>query len=80
MASSNQCVRLIANAIIYYNLAILSRLLTKYEATVNAKSLALISQMSPAAGRHILLNGHYIFQSDGKLIGIDVLVAGMELG
>ena len=28
---SNQCARLIANAIIYYNSAILSRLLTKYE-------------------------------------------------
>ena len=30
---SNQCGRLIANAIIYYNSAILSRLLTKYEAS-----------------------------------------------
>ena len=35
---SNQCARLIANAIIYYNSAILSRLLTKYEASGNAKS------------------------------------------
>ena len=30
---SNQCARLIANAIIYYNSAILSRLLTKFEAS-----------------------------------------------
>jgi TnpA family transposase len=38
---SNQCARLIANAVIYYNSAILSRLLMKYEAAGNAKALAL---------------------------------------
>ncbi len=77
---SNQCARLIANAIIYYNSAILSQLLTKYEAAGNARALALITQISPAAWRHILLNGHYTFQSDGKMIDLDALVAGLELG
>ena len=61
---SNQCARLIANAIIYYNSAILSRLLTKYEASGNAKALVLIKKMSPAAWRHIHLNGHYTFRGD----------------
>jgi hypothetical protein len=37
-------------------------------------------QISPAAWRHILLNGHYTFQSDGKMIDLDALVAGLELG
>ena len=77
---SNQCARMIANAIIFYNSAILSRLLTKYEASGNAKALALITQMSPAAWRHILLNGHYTFHSDGNPIDLDALVAGLELG
>jgi len=77
---SNQCARLIANAVIYYNSAILSRLLTRYEASGNAKALALITQMSPAAWRHILLNGHYTFKSDGKMIDLDTLVAGLDLG
>lgn len=76
---SNQCARLIANAVIFYNSAILSRVLTKYEASGNAKALALIAQISPAAWRHILLNGHYTFQSDGKLIDLDALVAGLDL-
>ena len=40
---SNQCARLIANAVIFYNSAILSRLLMKYEAAGNAKALALIT-------------------------------------
>ena len=77
---SNQCARLIASAVIYYNSAILSRLLMKYEASANAKVLALITQISPAAWRHILLNGHYTFQSDGKMIDLDALVAGLDLG
>ena len=62
---SNQCARLIANAIIYYNSAILSRLLAKYEASGNAKALAMIKKISPAAWRHIHLNGHYTFRSVG---------------
>jgi TnpA family transposase len=54
---SNQCARLIANTLIYYNSAILSRLLAKHEASGNAKVLAMIKKISPAAWRHILLNG-----------------------
>ncbi len=77
---SNQCARLIANAIIYYNSAILSQLLTKYETSGNVAALALIIRVSPTAWRHILLNGHYTFRSDGKIIDLDEIVAGLELG
>jgi len=100
---SNQCARLIANAVIYYNSAILSRrdfpvfverssgaviyynsailsrLLTKYEASRNAKALALIGKISPAAWRHIHLNGHYTFRGDGQVIDLDAIVAGLDL-
>lgn len=77
---SNQCARLIANVIIYYNSAILSHLLTKYEASGNTKAVALITRMSPAAWRHILLNGHYTFQSAGQMIDLDALLAGLDFG
>jgi TnpA family transposase len=77
---SNQCARLIANAIIYYNSAILSRLLTKYEASQDAKALVLIKKISPAAWRHIHLNGHYTFRGDGQIIDLDAIVVGLELG
>jgi TnpA family transposase len=76
---SNQCARLIANAIIYYNSAILSRLLARYEASGNAKALALIKKISPAAWRHIHLNGHYTFRSSGQSIDLDAIVAGLDL-
>ena len=76
---SNQCARLIANVIIYYNSAILSRLLMKYEAAGNTQALEQITKMSPAAWRHIILNGHYTFHTDGKIIDLDAIVAGLEL-
>ncbi len=77
---SSQCGRLIATAIIYDNSAILSRLLTRYEASGNAKARALSTQISPAAWRHILLNGHDTFHSDGTLIDLDAIVAALDLG
>ena len=77
---SNQCARLIANAIIYYNSAILSRLLTKYEGSPYARALALIKKISPAAWRHIHLNGHYTFRGGGQIIDLDAIVAGLDLG
>lgn len=77
---SNQCARLIANVIIYYNSAILSRLLTRYEESGNTKALALITQMSPIAWRHIMMNGHYIFHSDGNVIDLDAIITGLDLG
>jgi hypothetical protein len=52
--------------IIYYNSTILSRLLTNYEASGNAKALALLKQLSPAAWRHIHLNGHCTFRGGGQ--------------
>ncbi len=31
------------------------------------------------AWRHILLNGHYTFQSGGKMIDLNTLLAGLDL-
>jgi len=76
---SNQCARLIANTIIYYNSAILSWLLSKYEKSSNTKALELITQISPVAWQHILLNGHYTFYSKGKPINMDELVLDLKL-
>jgi hypothetical protein len=59
---SNQCARMIVGAIIFYNSAILSRLLMKCETI--AKALALIPKISTAAWRHILLNGPELRQND----------------
>lgn len=50
------------------------------EKKVNAKAVELITWMSPAAWWHNLLNGHYTFHSGGKIIDLNTLLAGLELG
>jgi hypothetical protein len=77
---SNQCGRLIANVIVYYNSAILSRLLQRYESSGNEKALAVVKSVSPAAWRHVHLNGHYTFRGGGQAIDLDALVKGLDLG
>ncbi len=77
---SNQCGRLISNAIVYYNSAILSRLLRRLETEGNEKAIEALTRISPVAWQHILLNGHYTFQNGNELIDLDTLVAGLKLG
>lgn len=50
---SNQCGRLICNAIVYYNSAILSRLLERLEAEGNAKGIEALTRISPVAWQHM---------------------------
>lgn len=76
---SNQCGRLIANAIIYYNSAILSRLKLKYEAEGNHKALAILKKISPVAWQHINFHGHFIFSNDASMINIDVMISKLIL-
>ena len=76
---SNQCGRLIANVIIYYNSAILSRLLEKYQTSKNAKALALLKKISPAAWQHIHFHGHYSFCGRRVPIDLDAMLANLAL-
>lgn len=76
---SNECGRLIANTIIYYHSAILSRLLDKYESPLNPKILAFIKKISPVAWRNIHFNGQYIFRDSGQPIDLDAIVADLAL-
>ncbi|OJW72785.1 MAG: hypothetical protein BGO68_00605 [Candidatus Amoebophilus sp. 36-38] len=58
---SNECGRLIANAIIYYNSAILSKLHEKFQAEGNQKALNSLRKISPVAWNHIHFQGYLIF-------------------
>lgn len=68
---SNQCGRLISYAIVYYNSAILSRLLERLEAEDNDKGIEALTRISPVAWQHILLNGHFTFQSSNEIIDLN---------
>ncbi|MCP9270254.1 Tn3 family transposase [Xenorhabdus sp. XENO-1] len=78
---SNQCGRLLASVIIYYNPALLSRLMQKSGDSLGdiEKAGRLISKISPVAWQHILLNGHYTFNSEGKKIDLDAILEGLKL-
>lgn len=70
---SNQCGRLIANAIIHYNSVILSKLLKKFEAEGNKKGMEMVKRISPVAWQHIHFFGHYTF--DKNPIDLDAIIA-----
>jgi TnpA family transposase len=75
---SNQCGRLIANAIIHYNSTILSKLLEKYQAEAHQKSLGLLSKISPVAWQHIHFQGHFKFLEE-HLIDLDQIIKHLKL-
>ena len=76
---SNQCGRLIANAIIHFNSAMLSELRLRYETENNQKGLALLKKISPAAWRHIHFQGYLIFSNDEKILDLTELVKKLNL-
>ena len=76
---SNQCARLIANAIVYYTSAILSRTLTTYTASGNERTLALVTSTSPVAWRHAHLNGRYAFRGGEQALDLDAIIRGLKL-
>jgi TnpA family transposase len=75
---SNQCGRLLANAIGHYNSVILSKLLLKFESTGNKKGLAMLKKMSPVAWGRIHFQGHFKF-SDETSIDLDAIIEKMDL-
>jgi TnpA family transposase len=75
---SNQCGRLIANAIIHYNSSILSKLLKQYLAEGNKRALKLLRRISPVAWQHIHFQGHFIFSKE-NVIDLDEMIQGLIL-
>lgn len=72
MEISNECGRLIANAIIYYNASIQSRLLER--SPKNSKIMEFLKKSSPIAWGHIHFTGHFVFYSDKEAINIDDII------
>jgi len=73
---SNQCRRLVANAIIYYNAAIQSHL---HETAPNKKLRKSLVKASPVAWQNINFTGHLSFLSNKKPINLKNIVENIEL-
>ena len=76
---SNQCGRLIANAIVYYNSALLSLILEKYKSCNNTKAIERLKKISPVAWQHIHLLGRYMFYGNKHPIDLEEIISFLEI-
>ena len=71
----NECSRLIANAVIYYNMVLLSKVYEQKLAAGDLDAVAFIKGMSPVAWQHVNLFGSIEFSNDDLDIDIAALAA-----
>ena len=71
----NDCSRLIANAIIYYNTALLSRIYDQKLAVGDQAAIAILKDMSPVAWQNVNLFGTFEFSPGDKRVDLDALAA-----
>ena len=70
----NDCARLIANCIIYYNSALLSGLVQRFEEKGNQTVIDLLANLSPVAWSHIQLAGNYTFADEQNTLNLEALL------
>jgi hypothetical protein len=71
----NECARLITNAIIYYNMALLSKVYAQKAAANDQQAMAIIRGISPVAWQHVNLFGTFEFSPTESTVDLDALAA-----
>ena len=71
----NECSRLIANAVIYYNTALLSRVYAQKQGAGDQAAMDIIKGVSPVAWQHVNLFGTIEFSQTPMSIDLDALAA-----
>jgi len=74
----NECSRLMANAIIYYNMLLLSRVYEQKLAADDKEAIKILKGISPVAWRNINLTGNFDFTTDTSPVDIEALAARYE--
>lgn len=74
----NDCARLIANCIIYYNSALLSGLVEKFEKEGNREAVDLLTNLSPVAWSHIQLAGNYTFAEQHDVFNLESMLENID--
>jgi len=69
----NECSRLIANAVIYYNTALLSRIYAQKQSAGDMAAIDILKHVSPIAWQHINLFGSFEFTQAESRIDLDAL-------
>lgn len=75
---SNQCNRVLACCIIYYNACLLSELLEYVESENNKELSDQIKKLLPVAWQHISLLGNFVFSESSESIDIKGIVKKMH--
>ena len=70
----NECSRLIANCIIYFNATILSNLLEHKKSKGDKQALDLFTRISPVAWQHINFHGRFTFKARPENINMDAII------
>jgi Tn3 transposase DDE domain len=71
----NECSRLIANAVIYYNTALLSRVYEHKRAAGDQQALVFLAGLSPVAWQHVRLFGAFDFRPPTSPVDLGALAA-----
>jgi TnpA family transposase len=71
----NECSRLIANAVIFYNTALLSRIYEQKLAAGDATAIEILRGISPVAWQHVNLFGSFEFSETGAMVDLDAMAA-----
>ncbi len=73
----SECSRLLANCVIFYNAAIVSRMLEERRAACDLAGVAQLTQVAPIAWQHINFYGRYEFRSRVAPIDLERVVAAL---
>jgi len=71
----HECTRLMANAIIYYNTLLLSRVAEQKLAAGEREAFEQLRGVSPVAWRHVNLTGSFDFSVTASSIDLETLAA-----
>lgn len=69
----NECARLIANAVIYYNTALLSRIYERKLAEGDLEAIELLKSVSPVAWQNVNLYGNFVFSDNAVDVDLDMI-------
>ena len=75
----NECARLIANCIIYYNATLLSTLKQHMERNGDPRAASLVNQISLVAWQHVNLHGRFEFASGLQPVNINGILELLNL-
>jgi hypothetical protein len=74
----NECTRLIALIIIYYNMHLLSKLYENAVAKNDTAAIEFLKHISPVASQHLNIDGFYEFAESIRNISVDNVVEVMS--